>query len=579
MKKLLLLKSLLFLCTLIVGSSAWAEDVTVATGTFAKTTISSGWTSTGTGTSTTGCVIYGKDESLTSPSLDLSGYSKITISISARRYGTLSGSKATIDASIGGVSKGTTNATSTSVTSLTNIVFTPTETMTAVNIVFTCTNATSAGSTHGAGIGSITIKGTPKSSDPSIDADDVIIDYDATGGTITSTINNPVVGGVLTAEKKTSADWLTLGSVSGTNVPFTTTTNDGATNRTVTVTLTYTYNTSETVTKDVTITQNHEVRDYATLPFSWAGGTKAELNALDGVSTNADNSDYAVENAPYRLKFNDTGKYVIVKTDCQPTKVTMGVKMIGGATTSTMTIQESADGKTYTNVQTLSISGSSGAIVNLESTNPFSSTTRYVKFLYTKGSNVGVGPITISKTQSATLAASGYTTLVSGYPLDFISVTGLDKAFIVTTANTSTATLAEVTAVPANTGVILKGTANANLSIPVATYTGGALTNLLEGSATVAASVSPNSVYVISGGEFKLFTGTEIIAGKAYLPKPAGARDFLNFAFDNETTGINASLVNNEKNMVNSVYDLQGRRVAQPTKGLYIVNGKKVIIK
>ena len=43
-------------------------------------------------------------------------------------------------------------------------------------------------------------------------------------------------------------------------------------------------------------------------------------------------------------------------------------------------------------------------------------------------------------------------------------------------------------------------------------------------------------------------------------------------------TGIDATLVNSEK--VNSVvYDLQGRRVAQPTKGLYIVNGKKVVIK
>ena len=50
--------------------------------------------------------------------------------------------------------------------------------------------------------------------------------------------------------------------------------------------------------------------------------------------------------------------------------------------------------------------------------------------------------------------------------------------------------------------------------------------------------------------------------------------------FDDETTGIGASLVNSEEGKVNSaVYDLQGRRVAQPTKGLYIVDGKKVIVK
>ena len=31
--------------------------------------------------------------------------------------------------------------------------------------------------------------------------------------------------------------------------------------------------------------------------------------------------------------------------------------------------------------------------------------------------------------------------------------------------------------------------------------------------------------------------------------------------------------------MHNEYFDLQGRKVAQPQKGLYIVNGKKVIIK
>ena len=46
------------------------------------------------------------------------------------------------------------------------------------------------------------------------------------------------------------------------------------------------------------------------------------------------------------------------------------------------------------------------------------------------------------------------------------------------------------------------------------------------------------------------------------------------------TTGIDASLMNREERIVNSaVYDLQGRVVKNPTKGLYIVNGKKVVIK
>ena len=47
-------------------------------------------------------------------------------------------------------------------------------------------------------------------------------------------------------------------------------------------------------------------------------------------------------------------------------------------------------------------------------------------------------------------------------------------------------------------------------------------------------------------------------------------REF-NMNFGDETTNIEHS--------DNSVYDLQGRKVARPTKGLYIVNGKKVVVK
>ena len=77
--------------------------------------------------------------------------------------------------------------------------------------------------------------------------------------------------------------------------------------------------------------------------------------------------------------------------------------------------------------------------------------------------------------------------------------------------------------------------------------------------------------------------GTTLAAGRAYLTIPAetaASRSALMLAFDDEeeTTGISASLTNSEE--VNSaVYDLQGRRVEQPQPGLYIRNGKKVIIK
>ena len=67
-----------------------------------------------------------------------------------------------------------------------------------------------------------------------------------------------------------------------------------------------------------------------------------------------------------------------------------------------------------------------------------------------------------------------------------------------------------------------------------------------------------------------------IPSGKPYIAiAGGGARDFL--GFDDETTGIEA--VEQAVKADNQYFNLAGQRVTQPTKGLYIVNGKKVIIK
>ena len=71
---------------------------------------------------------------------------------------------------------------------------------------------------------------------------------------------------------------------------------------------------------------------------------------------------------------------------------------------------------------------------------------------------------------------------------------------------------------------------------------------------------------------------TAIPAGKAYLefdgdvPAPS-----LSFG-SGETTGISTTNFTNDTNN-GEYYNLAGQRVAQPTKGLYIVNGKKYMVK
>ena len=86
--------------------------------------------------------------------------------------------------------------------------------------------------------------------------------------------------------------------------------------------------------------------------------------------------------------------------------------------------------------------------------------------------------------------------------------------------------------------------------------------------------------YFVAGNKFYHKAAGVALTAKpfrAYITQTAsgGARMAVNF--NDEVAGI--STVNSEAPNYNRYYDMQGRRVAQPTKGLYIVNGKKVLVK
>lgn len=157
---------------------------------------------------------------------------------------------------------------------------------------------------------------------------------------------------------------------------------------------------SSTGAEDATVTLSGSViaPDYATLPFNYNGGVLSVFSGLAGTSYSLNDSGSYNENdhAPYRIKLTKTGDYLQVKTDSQPGRVTIGVKMVGGANASTITVQESSDGETFTKVEDLSISGSQNSILTLKTTKEFNPASRFVRLYFTKGSNVGVGPIKIA---------------------------------------------------------------------------------------------------------------------------------------------------------------------------------------
>ena len=97
-----------------------------------------------------------------------------------------------------------------------------------------------------------------------------------------------------------------------------------------------------------------------------------------------------------------------------------------------------------------------------------------------------------------------------------------------------------------------------------------------------AQTTVPNKCLFLSGNKFWYSTGqTKMKAFRAYfnfvdvLTEAENASARISMSFDDETTRIVNVNVNDDENY----YDLQGRRVAHPQKGLYIKNNKKVVVK
>lgn len=323
------------------------------------------------------------------------------------------------------------------------------------------------------------------------------------------------------------------------------------------------------------------VVDYATLPFNWTGGGKSDLIALTGVSGNGLGTDYAASNAPYLVKLDTDGDYIDIKTDDKPSRVYIGVKMLGGATTSTITVKASSNGSTFDDGEELTISGSSNSIVNLVSTRSFDASVRYIRLFFTKGSNVGVGPISIiaGSTVPATVNGSGYGTFASGFPLDFTNVSTV-SAWQITGISGSTITFSQITGtVASGTGVLLKREASGDINIPVVD-SGDDIsgTNKLEGL-TGYKTVAANAYYGLSGNQFVKVNAGTVPAGKALLPASALTANVKSFTFVfNGADGITETMQVDEET-ARQIFDLNGRQLQKPQRGINIVNGKKVLVK
>ena len=159
------------------------------------------------------------------------------------------------------------------------------------------------------------------------------------------------------------------------------------------------------------------------------------------------------------------------------------------------------------------------------------------------------------------------------------------------TINDEWATLNEVKGgvIPAYTGVVLYSETPATYTFAVSDQQVAPIeNNALEG--TVAATYIAKDAYVLSNGKNGVgFYGaimnqkenTAFLNNhhKAYLPAPANSEGVKSYSFRFPgTTGIEE--VKGENGEVKAIYDLTGRRIEAITApGIYIVNGKKVLVK
>ena len=191
-------------------------------------------------------------------------------------------------------------------------------------------------------------------------------------------------------------------------------------------------------------------------------------------------------------------------------------------------------------------------------------------------------------TVTISVGADGLSTYCPNYGVDFSGATEI--AAYKAAVNGNTVTLTQVNTVAAGEGVLLRslngGAATETLPIIEATKNDdNAFVGTLVDIEALPEKEGNITNFVLSKKDgvvgFYKANNTRVAAGKAYLPvenyNPA-ARGLSVMYDDGTPTGI-SEIVSEPSTTDDVIYTLSGARVKSPAKGLYIKNGKKVVVK
>ncbi len=314
--------------------------------------------------------------------------------------------------------------------------------------------------------------------------------------------------------------------------------------------------------------------------------TDKNLNYEEGGidwTASTDASSFESSNYARGVQFGAAvGQFTLTATGKNVTKVSMVLSTNGTGNA----VQVNVDGESFTttygeidpnnvlnltsgmNKETVEFTGTAGNAVTI--TVDDSNKSVYIKSitLYEEAD-----PITVTLN-----ATTGYATYCSEYPLDFSDATDF-SAWEITGINGSEITFNQITGtVKGGTGVFLKGTAGATITLTSAASTTELSNNLLEG--TLAPTyVSADQYFGLSGQNFVKVNAGTVPAGKALLPANEVPAEIKAFTFVFESVDGIKTVEKVSAEQAAEIFNLAGQRLQKAQRGVNIINGKKVLVK
>lgn len=247
-------------------------------------------------------------------------------------------------------------------------------------------------------------------------------------------------------------------------------------------------------------------------------------------------------------------------------------------------VQVSTDNKEWTDAGLITLTNNVGGNYSVENVNlPKDG---YIRLVENKGQNMChyIDYVTLYRTGDATetvsVSAAGYATYATTN--NVIVPSDVEVMTVKVNADNTSISLNKVeagTLIPANTGILVKADQGKH-DFVITSKEGTPLENNNLVAATTDVPSDGAKYFALTQlsegkvGFALVANGVVIPAGKAYLEVPAGKAKF--FGLDSEATGINS--VKTAK-ADGAYYTLEGVKTTKPVKGLYIHNGKKIVVK